>query len=276
MIRRMAMLVAVALMATATPALAGEAEMAAALLAAEAAGRPIPMLSKAHPELDLAAAYRVQRAYVERRLEGDAIAGFKAGLTGTLGQLWFGVGEPLSGVLFASGRGGDGALIDLGDYRRLIVETEIAFVAGARIAAPIGDVAALRPLIRAVAPAIEMPEGGFTNPRGAKAVDLVAANVSAAVFLVGAERPASDFDLGGLAVTLTAGGREVSAGEGADVMGDPWAAALWLVNAAVARGWSVEPGHVLSTGVIGKRVEAEPGRYRADFGALGSLTFELR
>ena len=257
-------------------ALAGEAELAQALIAAEAAGRPIPMLSQEYPDLGLEAAYAVQRAYVERRLEDDSIAGFKAGLTGRLGQLWFGVGEPLSGVLFASGLGGDGALIDLARYRRLIVETEIAFVAGARIAAPVADVAALRPLIRAVAPAIEMPEGGFAKPRDARGTDLVAANVSAALFLVGSERPIDAFALADIAVTLTVDGREVSAGEGSDVMGDPWKAALWLVNATVRRGWTIEPGHLFSTGVIGERVEGKPGRYVADFGVLGRIAFELR
>ena len=59
-------------------------------------------------------------------------------------------------------------------------------------------------------------------------------------------------------------------------MGDPWKAALWLVNVAVKRGRVVEPGHVLSTGVIGKRIEAEPGNYTADFGALGTIAFEVR
>ncbi len=261
---------------TTAHARAGEAEMAQALLAAEAAGEPIPMVSREAPDLDLEAAYRVQRAYVERRLENDSIAGFKAGLTGRLGQLWFGLGEPVSGVLFASGMSGGDATIDLAAYRRLIVETEIALVAGARIAAPVADVAALKALIRAVAPAIELPEGGFVSPRRISGVDIVAANVSAARYILGAERAVDGLDLGGLAVTLSADGREVSAGEGSDVMGDPWAAALWLVNAALKRGWTVEPGHVLSTGVIGERVEARPGRYVADFGALGSLAFELR
>ena len=54
------------------------------------------------------------------------------------------------------------------------------------------------------------------------------------------------------------------------------AAALWLVNAALHRGYIVEPGHVLSTGVLGERVEATPGRYVADFGALGRVAFEVR
>jgi 2-keto-4-pentenoate hydratase len=59
-------------------------------------------------------------------------------------------------------------------------------------------------------------------------------------------------------------------------MGDPWVAALWLVNVAVKRGRVVEPGHALSTGVIGKRIEAEAGRYTADFGELGVIEFEVR
>ena len=59
-------------------------------------------------------------------------------------------------------------------------------------------------------------------------------------------------------------------------MGDPWKAALWLVNATVRRGWTIEPGHLFSTGIIGERVEGKPGRYVADFGVLGRIAFELR
>ncbi|MBE9552134.1 MAG: 2-keto-4-pentenoate hydratase, partial [Proteobacteria bacterium] len=71
-------------------------------------------------------------------------------------------------------------------------------------------------------------------------------------------------------------GEVVSKGTGADVMGDPWEAALWLVNVAVGQGRVIEPGHYLSTGVIGKRVESQPGRYIADFGQLGEIEFEIR
>lgn len=38
----------------------------------------------------------------------------------------------------------------------------------------------------------------------------------------------------------------------------------------------LETGHYLTTGVIGERVESEPGAYVADFGALGRIEFEIR
>jgi 2-keto-4-pentenoate hydratase len=260
--------------ALATNAFAGEADLAELLIGAEAAGAPIPHVTRVDPDLDLDAAYRVQKLYVERRLDSDSIAGFKAGFTGRFGRLLFGLGEPVVGVLFASGRGE--RVIDLAAYRRLIVETEIVFVAGARIDEPVADIAALRRRVRGVAPGIEMPEGGFVDPMGVTAADIVAANVSAAAFLVGPEMQPGDIDLDGLPVALTRDGRGVSRGHGTDAMGDPWRSALWLVNAIVARGHAVEPGHLLFTGVLGKRVEAKPGHYIADFGALGRIDFELR
>ena len=51
---------------------------------------------------------------------------------------------------------------------------------------------------------------------------------------------------------------------------------MWLVNVAVGQGRVIEPGHYLSTGVIGKRIESAPGRYVADFSQLGKIEFEIR
>lgn len=263
----------------ALPARADETALAEAILQADAVGAATPRVSVLDPKIDLDSAYRVQQLVVDGKLaDGGSIAGYKAGLTGKLARWWFDIDNPVFGVIPASGLRKSGASIALPKGRHMLLETEIAFVAGARIDAPVADVATLKPLIRGVLPVIEAPAGGFPKNQVRKltVADIVANNVSAHILILGEERPAEGLNLKKLKATLSRGGEQVSKGTGKDAMGDPWTAALWLVNVAVAQGRVIEPGHYLTTGVIGERVETEPGAYTADFGKLGKITFEIK
>jgi 2-keto-4-pentenoate hydratase len=268
-----------ALLLAALPTSADEAALGAAIIEANAAGTETPRVSVLDPKIDLDGAYRVQQAVVEHMLAGgDTVAGYKAGLTGKLARWWFDIDDPVFGIIPASGLRRSGDTIDQPKGRHMLLETEIAFIAGARIDKPVADVAALKPLIRGVAPVIEAPAGGFpeSQARQLTVTDIVANNVSAHILVVGAERPADGVDLAKLTAVMKRDGEVVSKGTGADVMGDPWESALWLVNVAIGQGRVIEPGHYLSTGVIGKRVESQPGRYVANFGQLGEIAFAIR
>ncbi len=258
---------------------ADETALAEAIWRANEAGAETPRVSVLNPEIDLDGAYRIQQLIVDRALaSGDTVAGYKAGLTGKLARWWFEIEDPVFGVIPSSGlrRSGDTIVEPAG--RHMLLETEIAFVAGARIDKPVANVAALKPMIRGVVPVIEAPAGGFPESQARKLTveDIVANNVSAHILIVGEERSAEGLKLKRLRATLSRNGTQLSKGTGADAMGDPWSAALWLVNVAIKQGRVIEPGHHLSTGVIGKRIESEPGRYVADFGELGTIEFEVR
>jgi len=261
------------------PARADEAALADAIWQADRTGRVTPRVSVLEPDIDLDGAYRVQRILVDRRITaGDGIAGYKNGLTGTLAKMWFGIDEPVFGVIPKSGlrRSGDAIVTPPG--RRMLLETEIGLVAGARIDKPVADVAALKKLIRSVVPVVEIPAGGFreADARKLTVTDIVANNVSAAFLVAGTEIPVEGLVLKSVSATLSRDGKMLSDGTGADTMGDPWRAALWLVNVAVKRGRVVEPGHILSTGVLGKRIESAPGAYLAEFGPLGRIELTIR
>ncbi|MDH5557556.1 MAG: hypothetical protein OEZ03_09405 [Alphaproteobacteria bacterium] len=269
---------ALSLCLAALPAQADEAALARAIIEANAAGTETPRVSVLDPKIDLDGAYRVQQVVVDDMLAGgDSVAGYKAGLTGKLARWWFGIDKPVFGVVPASGLRKTGAVIGQPKGRHMLLETEIAFVAGARIDKPVADIAALKPLMRGVVPVIEAPAGGFPESQARKltVTDIVANNVSAHLLIVGAEQPVEGLNLTTLPGVLTLDGEVVSKGAGADAMGDPWAAALWLVNVAIGQGRVIEPGHFLSTGVIGKRVESAPGRYLAEFGKLGTIEFTI-
>jgi len=261
------------------PAQADDAVLAAAIVEANASGAETPRVSVLDPKIDLDGAYRVQQAVVDHMLAGgDRVAGYKAGLTGRLARWWFDIDDPVFGVIPASGLRASGDTVIMPKGRHMLLETEIALVAGARIDRPLADVAALKPLIRGVVAVIEAPAGSFpeSQARQLTVADIVANNVSAYILIVGAEAPVEGLELAKLAVVLRRDGETLSKGTGTDVMGDPWKSALWLVNVAVGQGRVIEAGQLLSTGVIGKRVESAPGHYAADFGPLGKIEFDIR
>src|SRR5262245_15930354 len=73
----------------------GIAEMVDLLMKAHADKQPTPLISQHYPDLDVDAAYEVQRAYARRRLANDRIGGLKAGLTSEANQKRMGMSAPV-------------------------------------------------------------------------------------------------------------------------------------------------------------------------------------
>lgn len=246
-----------------------------AVATAELQHLPYPVASTAMAEFSLVEAYAVQKHVVRLTFRNDRIGGFKAGLTSQPAWERFGLSEPLAGVLPASGALTDGATVQVGDFRALKIETELAFIVAAPIVETLPDTASLRPKIAALAPAIELPDLAFTDMAALRGIDVIAANASAAQYIVGATYPVDSVDFNALTIVLFRDDKEIGKGKATDAMGDPWLAALWLVNHTIAQGYVIEPGHVLLTGALGPLYPGEPGVYRADFGALGEIRFDV-
>ncbi|MCF6290580.1 MAG: hypothetical protein L3J03_06260 [Desulfobacterales bacterium] len=245
------------------------------LLQAHRRNAPIPVLSAQYPDMDMDAAYGVQHAYVEKRLAHDRIAGFKGGLTSKAGQKKFGVNAPLAGVLFASGMKKGTPVIDLSLFNKLMIETEVGFMVNRPVVAPLKDVTELKNTIQTILPVIELPDLGFADMKKLQGVDIVAADVAAAQFIVG-HRPPVAWDPNAVSVRLLYNGVEINAGKGSDAMGDQWRAALWLINTMVEQGYRIEPGHIIITGALGKMRPGKSGAYLADYGDFGKISFVVR
>jgi 2-keto-4-pentenoate hydratase len=251
-------------------------EMANSLIRAVAEKQPIPVLSETEPDLDPKTAYEVQKVYVQWRLAKDRVAGYKAALTTENAQKMSGLDFPLTGILYESGKLEGSPVVDRAVLRALLIETEIGFVIGQSIDQPLRSVQELRQKVSSVMPAIELPGSGFANGKPVKGVDLIAANVGSAKFIVGISRSHHGINLNQVNVTLFYNGQALYQGNGAEALGDQWKAALWIVNGVLEQGYKVEPGHILITGALGKMVPGKPGRYVADYGDFGSISFEVK
>ncbi len=83
-------------------------------------------------------------------------------------------------------------------------------------------------------------------------------------------------DLKNVGVSLRLNGNVVASGRGAEVLGDPMAAVLWLAQALDARGSTLQAGDIVATGSCTGLAQVAPGqRARADFGHLGQVELKL-
>lgn len=235
----------------------------------------LPVLTATYPQLDVETAYRIQKEYVKQRLAKDKIAGYKAGLTTEAGQKKFRVDGAVAGVLFESGRLSDKAIISSEQFQRPMLETEIGFIMDLPVREKISDLAVLKKAVRSVVPVIEVPDLSFAELKQVKGVDIIAANVVAKQFIMGVPQAMDKEDLNTLTVKLFHDSQLINEGQGANALGDQWQALLWLVNQRITQGWSIEPGQLIITGALGKMLPAKRGRYLADYGHLGKITFEV-
>ncbi len=60
-----------------------------------------------------------------------------------------------------------------------------------------------------------------------------------------------------------------------DAIGGPEKSVPWIWNEASSRGFETRGDTLLLTGACGAVVPGERGHYKADFGALGTIEFEI-
>ncbi len=247
---------------------AGEDDVIKAIVDARAAIKQFPNPSAQIPDLSVEKAYALQKKLTKALLDkGQAVGGYKAGLTSEGGQKKFGVPAPLFGPLFKAGELGPDAAVNSKDFVRLFVENEVCYVIGHKISEPVKDVESLKKMVKEVFPAVELPDLRFADMKNLKGTDIIADAVGAAKYIIGKRMPADKVDVNKVEVTMTLDGKEANKGKATDALGDQWKALLWLVNGVVAQGYPIEPGQIFITGAMGNMI---PGK-RASTGQLRAL-----
>lgn len=248
----------------------GEASLA--LARAHRGVTPVPSLSRSLPELTLDDAYEIQQRQVVAWIaDGAVITGRKVGLTSPAVQRQLGVDQPDFGTLLDRMAVPDDGTIPAGLLIQPKVEAEVALVLGRDVLAPC-TMAELSRAVDLVLPALEIVDSRITN-WDISLVDTVADNASSGRYVLGATPCAlSDVNLPDIAMTLWRDGVVVSRGVGADCLGSPLNAALWLANELASRGTPLCAGDVVLTGALGPMAAAEPGNvFEARISGLGSV-----
>ncbi|WBC17544.1 4-oxalocrotonate decarboxylase [Micromonospora sp. WMMA1998] len=232
----------------------------------------IPQLA-AETGLDVDAAYAVQSALVQRRLDrGERLVGLKMGLTSKAKMAQVGVDEVIWGRLTDVMRVPDGGGVDVSAFIHPRVEPEVAFLLD-RLPDPGEPVGSFTRAVRAVAPAIELIDSRYAN-FSFSLPDVVADNTSAAAFVVGPWSPVPD-GLDNLGVLLEIDGRVAQVGSTAAILGDPRRALDEGLRLAGRHGVRLRKGWIFLAGAATAAVPLRPGAHvRATVEKLGTASLK--
>jgi 2-keto-4-pentenoate hydratase len=221
----------------------------------------------------LETAYAVQQLNVRRALDaGRRIVGRKIGLTSPAVQRQLGVDRPDFGALFADMAVPDGGEVPVGRLLQPKVEAEVALVLGRDLPYPECTIVDVLRAVDFALPALEIVD---SRVRGwdISLVDTVADNASCGLYLLGGTPvPLTAVDLRAVTMTMSRGGETVSEGTGADCLGSPLTAAVWLASALAERGDPLRAGDLVLTGALGPMIPAASGdTFEARISDLGSV-----
>jgi 2-keto-4-pentenoate hydratase len=236
---------------------------AAALVASYMNRQPAPVsnlegLSTADGECTRA---KVNR-YLEQQL-GKPV-GHKAGLTNPAVQKRFNHHSPVRGTLYAPMLLKDGATVDAKFGARPLFEADMLVrVSDARINRARTPEDVLR-AIDQVIPFIELPDLVVETPAKLDGAAINAINVGARLGVLGApiavQRSAAFSNaLRDMQVVIKSDGAEVDRGQGADVLGHPLNAVIWLAQDLAREGGALKKGDLVSLGSFSKLLPPKPG-----------------
>jgi 2-oxo-3-hexenedioate decarboxylase len=230
----------------------------------------IELLTRRHPDLDLAGAYGVTAAVKELRLaRGERPVGRKIGFTNR--TIWdeYDVHAPIWGYMYdttlrdAAGTQADLPASSLVEPR---IEPEICFCI-ARTPDAGMDEAALLECIGWVAHGVELVQSLFAGWRFA-APDTVAGLGLHGAYVVGPRQEIRAGDraqwldvLSGFSIDLSCDGRHVDTGQAANVLDGPLSALRHLVGllAEDGRHPALAPGEIVTTGTVTRAFPVKPG-----------------
>jgi 2-keto-4-pentenoate hydratase len=262
---------------------AGRIDEAARLLLQEHRNRvsfgPLP---GALAPRSVADAYAIQEAFRALRAPGlGPVAGHKVALTSKVMQKMVEFDSPFSGPLHAGIIHRSTAVLRYADYIHLGIECELAAVLGIDLPAANAPYSRdqIAGAVATLMPAFELVDDRHADYSkiGSLILTLIADNAWNGGIVLGA--PVTDWrslDLAAIRGVLTLNGAAAGEGRGSDVLGHPFEALAWLVNALAERGTSMAKGMVVMTGSMIATKFVKPGdALRFSVEGLGEVSVSL-
>ena len=223
---------------------------------------------------------RAEGYQIQQQLEGFSsrpVFGWKIAATSAAGQAHIGIDGPIAGRVFAETVYHDGDAIPFGANRMAVAEAEFAFKIG-RDLEPRELPYEMVEVLEAVSDlhlAIETPDSRFEDFVTAGGPQLIADNACAYNFILGPKAPEvwRELDLAAHETVGRVTGLPDAPGKGSNVLGDPRAALVWLVNELSSLGITLKAGQIVTTGTTTVPMPIKPGdTVVGNFGILGQVS----
>ena len=253
------------------------------LYEAERTRKQIRLLTLQFPDMVMDDAYEVQKALVQKKLaSGNAIKGWKIGLTSKAMQAALNIDIPDSGVLFEDMFFDDGATIPKDRFIQTRIEAEIAFIMKSDLKGPNVTVEDVIEATDHVRPSLEIldtrimrldPDTGKTRT----IVDTISDNAANAGIVLGGKPVApTELNLRWIGAIVSRNDEVEETGLGAGVLNEPAKGIAWLANRLAQYGDMISSGQTVLSGSFIRPIEARHGdKIFADFGPFGTVSCDF-
>jgi 2-oxo-3-hexenedioate decarboxylase len=234
------------------------AKLAGTLDDARRSRREIEPLHKTFGDFSLDDGYRIQRAGIGIRVDrGEAIAGYKMGLTSKAKRDQMNLAMPIYGVLTDAMRIPDGQAFHVARGIHPRVEPEIAFVTSRELGEPI-ELDEAPGAIAAVCSALDVLDSRYTGFKYFSLPDVVADNASSSHFVLSDDaRAPGGLDFANLDMRVVIDGKTVHEAKSSAISGNPLISLVQLVELLHAHDQKLPASSLVLTGAA---TPAEPIR----------------
>jgi len=224
----------------------------------------------------LAPAYRAQSRWTRLHMP-SGIGGFKGAGASAAAQASMNIREPLVGVLPANGAlsAESSPVLSLAETGPLAVETELGYRLAIDLGYEILNERQTREAVAAIVPVIELPRRRTHVSGQTTVMDTVASNIGSHLYIVGKDHSPESLDPNQTPLRLTKDGEPLHDTSGAAAAGGQWQNLMKILNRLTANGHTIPAGALVISGALGGVHPAEPGRYEASFGPLGTISMEI-